>query len=113
MSREAEIRLQIKLDEDKIPQEIQWEATDSADGIRKADAFLLSLWDPSEKNSLKIDLWTKDMMVHDMDHLFFQTFMNLAETYKKATGKNDLAERIRDFAIDFGDAAFPDEKGEG
>lgn len=65
---ESTIQIQVDLDENKMPATINWSAPDpSPENTRKAKAFLLSLWDGSDKTALRIDLWTKDMMVDEME----------------------------------------------
>jgi len=96
---ESAIHIQVGLDEDKVPQEITWSAPDnSSENTRKAKAFLLSLWDGGDKAALRIDLWTKDMMVDEMEDFFFQTLMTMADTYQRATHHDDLAIEIKKFA---------------
>jgi hypothetical protein len=36
---------------------------------------MLSLWDKDEKVTLGFDIWTKEMMVQDMNIHFHQTFL--------------------------------------
>lgn len=99
--KQSSIQIQVSLDDQKIPEAISWNASDSAEGnIRKAKAFLLSLWDGEEKTALRIDLWTRDMMVDEMEDFFYQTLVTLADTYQRATQYNDLAEDIKVFARD-------------
>ena len=47
---------------------MRWEAEGSDMNKSMTSAFLLSLWDPNEKNTMKIDLWTKDMSIEEMKH---------------------------------------------
>jgi gliding motility-associated protein GldC len=90
------------LDEDKMPEQINWKASDtSADAARKAKAMMLAFWDGADKTALRIDLWTKDMMVDEMADFFYQTFMTMAETYHRATQNAALVKDIKDFAKDF------------
>ncbi|HVY75523.1 MAG TPA: gliding motility protein GldC [Puia sp.] len=99
--KQSTIQIQVALDEQKIPETIHWNASDtSAENLRKAKAFLLSLWDGQEKNALRIDLWTKDMMIDEMEDFFYQTLVTMADTYERATRYNDLADQIRQFARD-------------
>jgi gliding motility-associated protein GldC len=99
--KQSSIQIQVALDDQKIPEAISWNASDSGEGnTRKAKAFLLSLWDGQEKTALRIDLWTKDMMVDEMEDFFYQTLVTLADTYQRATQYNDLAEDIKVFARD-------------
>ena len=69
------------MDEDNVPELISWNATDTtADASQKAKAMMLALWDGTDKTALRIDLWTKDMMVDEMADFFYQSFMAMAET---------------------------------
>lgn len=99
---ENSIQIQVQLDENKMPTEISWSAPDnSSENTRKAKAFLLSLWDGLDKTALRIDLWTKDMMVDEMEDFFYQTLMTMADTYKRATRHDDLALEMKSFAKNF------------
>ena len=95
---QSTIQLQVSLDDKKIPEDIRWSASDQGGTTRQAKAFLLSLWDGQEKTALRIDLWTKNMMVDEMDDFFYQTFITLADTYQRATQHTELAGEIRTFA---------------
>ena len=96
---ESSIHIQVGLDENKMPTEISWSAPDSApENTRKAKAFLLSLWDGMDKTALRIDLWTKDMMVDEMEDFFYQTLITMADTYQRATRHDDLAAEMKNFA---------------
>ena len=69
-----------------MPTTISWSAPDpTPENTRKAKAFLLSLWDGSDKAALRIDLWTQDMMIDEMEDFFYQTLMGMADTYQRAT----------------------------
>src|SRR6201995_2244631 len=99
---ENSIQIQVQLDENKMPAEISWSAPDnSPENTRKAKAFLLSLWDGSDKAALRIDLWTKDMMVDEMEDFFYQTLMTMAETFQRATKDTELVNDIKNFAREF------------
>ncbi len=96
------INIQVELDEEKMPDTIEWNAPDGGvDGMQQAKAILLSLWDGQEKSALRIDLWTKKMMVDEMNDFFYQTFFGLADTYARATRNDDIAKEIKDFAKAF------------
>mgnify|MGYP003503195955 FL=1 len=62
---------------------------------------MLSFWDGAEKTALRIDLWTKDMMVDEMADFFFQTMMTMADTYGRATNHNEMVGEMKKFAQDF------------
>ena len=102
MSKEAEIKFSIKLDDNNIPVGIYWEASDSGfKGKKPCDSIMISMWDKEEKNTLSLDLWTKDMEVGQMNAHFFLTFMKMAETYERATKNKEVADMIKGFASDF------------
>ena len=97
------IHINIALDNQKMPEHIDWHAsgTENGDLPQHAKAFLLSLWDGKEKAALRIDLWTKKMMVDEMNDFFFQTLMTLADTYARATKNEALGKEMKTFAEDF------------
>src|SRR5574341_1123305 len=102
MSKEAEIRFSIKLDDKNIPVAIFWEASDSEfKGEKPCDSVMISIWDMEEKNTLSLDLWTREMIVGEMNAHFFLTFMKMAETYERATKNKEVADMIKRFAKDF------------
>ena len=92
------ITLKIELDENKIPENIKWSAPDGGVDHEETKAFLLSIWDHQQKETLKIDLWTKDMPVDEMKLFFHQIFVTMSETYMKATDDDKIAKTMRDFA---------------
>ena len=98
----AEIHFKITLDDNNVPTAIEWQATDSANKeVRPCKSVMISLWDPKEKNSLRIDLWTKEMMIDEMQIHFFQTLITMAETFEKATGNKEILADMKNFCNDF------------
>jgi gliding motility-associated protein GldC len=96
------IKIDVTLDKDRMPETIDWNATEtSADEARKAKAMFLSFWDGEDKAALRIDLWTKAMMVDEMADFFFQTFMSMADTYHRATRNQEISDDIKKFAQAF------------
>lgn len=101
----SEIRLTVHNDGEGVT-DIRWEADDAPEsGEQQAKAMLLALWDAEARNALRIDLWTKEMTVQDMNDFFFQTFLTLADTYQRATGDADLMAEIKIFAREFAQRA--------
>ena len=99
---ESSIQVKIQLDEQKIPQSIDWSATDStAQEAQAARAMMLTFWDPTDKTALRIDLWTKDMMVDEMADFFYQHMMGMADTYLRATRLEEQANDMKEFARQF------------
>jgi gliding motility-associated protein GldC len=96
------ITLDVHLDEQKVPSEIYWNSSSApTDERSKARAFILSLWDGSEKTALRIDIWTKEMMVDEMADFFYQTMVTMADTYDRATHDQELVSDMKNFAKSF------------
>ena len=90
------------MDEDRVPVSINWNASDtSVERAQKAKAMMLSFWDGSEKSALRIDLWTKDMMVDEMADFFYQTMMTMADSYGRATKQGETVDEMKKFAKNF------------
>ena len=94
------ITIDVHLDKDKVPENINWKADSTAE-VQKAKALMLSFWDSADKSALRIDLWTKDMMVDEMADFFYQTIMTMADTYNRATHNQEMVEDMKKFAKDF------------
>jgi gliding motility-associated protein GldC len=94
--KSSEIKFQIELDDNKVPERIHWEASEA--GIHaEAKALILSVWDKKEQNTLRIDLWTKEMQVDEMKQFVHQTILTLADNFEKSTGEKPMADTMRDF----------------
>ena len=102
-NKKSQIKIDVTLGENRIPEEISWSALDQNQIDQKAKAMLLALFDEENKETLKIDLWTKDMQVVEMDRFFYQTLRGLAETYFRATNNQKLAGAMQQFAQYFGE----------
>ncbi len=101
----SEIKLIIGLDEQKIPVSIKWQSENNPEGPtpKECKAMLVSLFDKETLDTLKIDLWTKEMQVMEMDRFMFQTLRGLADTYMKATNNAQLAGAMQQFVQFFGE----------
>jgi gliding motility-associated protein GldC len=100
--KESQINIRVQLDNNKIPQQIAWSASEStAMTSQKAKAMLVAFWDGIEKSALRIDLWTKDMMIDEMADFYFQVFNTMADTFQRATRNESLSSDIKSFAKEF------------
>ncbi|PWL37834.1 gliding motility protein GldC [Flagellimonas aquimarina] len=93
----SEIKLTVGLDENRVPEELNWSAQDGGIENEEAKAMMLSVWDSKNRESLKIDLWTKDMPVDDMKIFFHQTLVTMADTFMKATQDEKMTATMKDF----------------
>lgn len=98
MNNTSEIRINVQLDSDKIPQRITWQASETGEPQKECKAFNLSIWDAADRSTLRIDLWTKDMPVNEMTTHFFQTLLSLSEAYERATGTKDVVGEMKAFS---------------
>jgi len=102
----AEIKLMVELDENNVPENITWESSDgeSAEAL-PAKAMILALWDHQYKNSMRIDLWTKDMPIDEMRRFFYETLQTMGDTFLRASGDDKIAEAVigdlRDYCAHF------------
>src|ERR1700741_3447005 len=96
----SEINFKVLVDDDHLPVDIKWEANDAGEKSH-AKSMMIALWDANENNTLRIDLWTKDMMVDEMKQFYHQCLLSMADTFERATGEADRARELRAFAQDF------------
>lgn len=99
----SEITLRVGLDENRIPETLNWSAQDGGIENEEVKAMLLSVWDSKNQESLKIDLWTKDMPVDEMKTFFHQTLVSLTDTFLKATQDDKMTATMKDFCDYFAD----------
>src|SRR5215218_9279234 len=100
----SSIIIDVELDEDRIPHNIEWKASDSpSENIQQSKAVMLSLWDGAEKTALRIDLWTQKMMVDEMADFYYQTYMTMADTLERSTKQKELVGEMKNFAKQFYD----------
>ena len=100
--QKSTITIDVILDKDKIPEQINWKAESStADEGQRAKAMMIAFWDGADKSALRIDLWTKDMMVDEMADFYYQTMMGMADTFLRATQQQDLSDEMKLFAKEF------------
>ena len=97
IKHKSTISLTVELDENRIPENLRWSAEDGGIDNEESKAMMLSVWDPKAKETLRIDLWTKDMPVDDMKIFFHQTLMGMSNTFYRATQDEKMMETMKDF----------------
>lgn len=93
----SEIKFLINLDENRVPEKLQWTAQDGGVNAEEAKAIMLSIWDSKQQETLRIDLWTKDMPVDEMKKFFHQTLVAMSDTFQRATNDERMADTMKDF----------------
>ena len=100
--KQSEINFKVTLDDNNLPEKIDWTATEGGEQS-SSKAVMIALWDAKENNTLRIDLWTKDMMVDEMKQFYHQCLLSMADTFDRATGESETAKEMRGFAQHFGE----------
>lgn len=93
----SKIELNVELDENRVPEKLNWTAEDGGIKNQEAKAMMLSVWDAKAKESLRIDLWTKDMPVDEMKQFFYQTLVEMSNTFQRATQDEKMTATMKDF----------------
>jgi len=93
----SEIKFTIDLDENRVPEKLSWTAQDGGIEKEEAKAIMLSIWDSKAKETMRIDLWTKDMPVDEMKIFYHQTLVAMADSFERATADEKMAGTMRDF----------------
>ncbi|WP_028871544.1 gliding motility protein GldC [Psychroserpens burtonensis] len=93
----SKIELNIELDENKVPEKLHWTAEDGGISNEEAKAMMLAVWDGNAKETLRIDLWTKDMPVDEMKQFFHQTLVEMSNTFQRATQDDKMTATMKDF----------------
>jgi gliding motility-associated protein GldC len=96
-NKTSEIKFLVELDENKVPEKLFWNADDGGIANEEAKAIMLSVWDSNVKETLRIDLWTKEMPVDEMKQFFHQTLVAMADTFERATNDEKMAATMSDF----------------
>ncbi|MDC0622766.1 gliding motility protein GldC [Flavobacteriaceae bacterium] len=93
----SKIEISVNLDDNKIPEKILWSAEDGNIKDKESKALFLSVWDSEKKESLRIDLWTKEMPLDEMKIFFHQTLVAMSDTFNRATQDEKMTATMKDF----------------
>jgi len=90
--KKSQINFTVELDQNNIPEKIVWDATDKPEmQSNETKTVSIALWDHKQKNTLRIDLWTKDMPVEEMKRFFIDCLGGLGQSMLTATGDEFMA----------------------
>ena len=93
----SKIELNVELDENRVPEKLNWSAQDGGIDNEEAKAIMLAVWDSNAQETLKIDLWTNDMPVDEMKLFFHQTLVTMSDTFMRATQDEKMTATMKDF----------------
>lgn len=93
--KKTEINFTVELDANNIPEKIYWDATEKPDRApSETKAISVALWDQVQKNTLRIDLWAKDMPVLEMKRFYIDCIGGLAQSVLRATGDEKMSNEM-------------------
>ena len=93
--KKSEIKLVVELDSDQVPEKIMWDADEKdSPGLSETKSMSLSLWDHENKNTMRIDLWTKDMPVDEMKRFYIDCLGGLGQSILNSTGDEYMNQEI-------------------
>ncbi len=95
--KKTKITIDVNLDENNVPEEMKWTAPDGGVSDMDTKAILLSFWDSENQETLKMDLWVKEMPVDQMQLFFHQTLVSLSDTFYRATQDEKMTATMKDF----------------
>ena len=93
----SKIEFTVGLDENKVPEKLHWNAEEGGISNEEAKALMISVWDSKTKDTLRMDLWTKDMPIDEMKQFFHQTLVSMTGTFERATNDEKMTATMRDF----------------
>src|ERR1700712_2558600 len=93
--KKSNINFVIDLDDKNIPERIEWDATDKPEkGPSETKSISINLWDHAQNNTLRIDLWAKDMPVEDMKKFYVDCIGGMAQSVLSSTGDELMAQEM-------------------
>ena len=101
--KKEKFSIDVLMDENLIPEDLEWNSSQGKGESEKASAALIYLWNAKKNETFSLDLWTKKMSIEEMNKMVFQTLMTLANTYERATSEDQMANAMRDFSQFFGE----------
>ena len=100
----SEITIRINLDANRVPEKIDWKASDSGQTVpSESKSVYIALLDKETLDTSTLFLWTKDLQVAEMDRKIYYSLTALTDGYYKATQHKELANEMRKFVQYFGE----------
>ncbi len=94
-TKASEIKFNVQLDKNNVPEKIDWDATDKPDDSPSdTRAIMISLWDHNLVNTMRMDLWTKEMTVDEMKRFYVDSIGGMAQSLMDATGDEFMSKEM-------------------
>ena len=95
--KKSTLKFDLELDENTLPKKIIMNSSDNQAKDVLLKSVMIAGWDAETKETLRVDLWTKDMMVNEMFIMYHQTLVSMSNTLEKSTGHDKLAGALKDY----------------
>lgn len=103
IKKKSDITIRVGLDDNNLPVALHWLADEDKSGVpNEIKAMLLAVYDAKTDETLKIDLWTKEFQVGQMNQFVFEFLHSLSDTYFRATKNEEMKAEMKAFALHFG-----------
>jgi len=100
--KKSEIKITVELDENHVPEKIFWDADDKQlEGMQETKSMSLAMWDQKLMNTMRIDLWTKDMPVEEMKRFYIDCLGGLSQSILNATGDEFMSSKLNELCESF------------
>ena len=95
--KKSTIHFEVELDQENIPEKITWQASDNpeTDQPQVTKSASIALWDHETKQTLRIDIWSKDMPVDEMKKYYIDMIGGLAQSVMNATGDEFMSTEMK------------------
>ncbi len=90
----SEITIEIETDDEMVAERILWNATNKPGDLDETKAISVAVWDHKEQDTLRIDVWTKDMPLEEMRGFYINALAGMAESVQAATGDKEMADAM-------------------
>ena len=94
--KKSNININVVLDDNNVPEQLSWSASDVGGEEKSTKAINISMWDHESRETLKMDLWAKDMSLDEMKIFYVDMVGSMAESLRHSTGDAELSKILDD-----------------
>ena len=99
---ESHIDIRVELDEQRIPVRIFWQAEEDSEAAPKeTKALYLSCWDDVHQQTLRMELWTKQLRIEEMKRFYIDMLGSMSQGILSATGDAYMSEQLKKLCKEF------------
>ena len=95
--KKSQLKFDLQLDDNNLPHKITMNSDDKQAEDIDLKSIMIAAWDAKKMETLRVDLWTKEMMVNEMYIMFHQTLLSMASTLEKSTGNEKMSSALSDY----------------